>query len=101
MKVLSEILYKVHLKQVIGTTSINVDAVQTDSRKVSVNTLFIATKGTQVDGHAFIDTAIAAGASHGSGIEMVVARYGVQHDGGIKDAARDDARCVHGGCIAN
>jgi len=63
MKVLSDILYKVHLKQVIGSTAITVNDVQVDSRKVSANTLFIATKGTQVDGHTFIPVAISSGAT--------------------------------------
>ena len=61
MKVLSDILYKVRLKQVTGNISVAVKDVQTDSRKVSADTLFIAVKGTQVDGHDFIASAIVSG----------------------------------------
>ena len=61
MKVLNDILYKVHLKQVTGNISVAVKDVQTDSRKVSADTLFIAVKGTQVDGHDFIAAAIVSG----------------------------------------
>ena len=61
MKVLSDILYKVRLKQVTGNISVAVKDVQTDSRKVSADTLFIAVKGTQVDGHDFIAAAIVSG----------------------------------------
>jgi UDP-N-acetylmuramoyl-L-alanyl-D-glutamate--2,6-diaminopimelate ligase len=40
-----------------------VSAVVFDSRKIEANSLFVATKGTQVDGHQFISTAIEKGAS--------------------------------------
>ncbi|MEZ4980915.1 MAG: Mur ligase domain-containing protein [Saprospiraceae bacterium] len=36
---------------------------QSDSRKVSPGTLFYATKGTQADGHQFIDIAVDKGAT--------------------------------------
>lgn len=39
-----------------------VSSVVFDSRKVTKNSLFVALKGTQVDGHEYIDNAIAAGA---------------------------------------
>ncbi|MFK7900927.1 MAG: UDP-N-acetylmuramoyl-L-alanyl-D-glutamate--2,6-diaminopimelate ligase [Cyclobacteriaceae bacterium] len=37
--------------------------VASDSRQVTNNTLFVAVKGTQVDGHAYIEQAIEKGAS--------------------------------------
>ncbi len=62
MKLLSDILYKVRLEEVIGSTHIAISNITFDSRKVRKDSLFIATKGTSVDGHQFIDKAVEAGA---------------------------------------
>jgi UDP-N-acetylmuramoyl-L-alanyl-D-glutamate--2,6-diaminopimelate ligase len=62
MKELSSLLYKTGLQSTAGSTQIQVNAVHFDSRKVQPGDLFVATKGVQVDGHQFIDKAIAAGA---------------------------------------
>jgi UDP-N-acetylmuramoyl-L-alanyl-D-glutamate--2,6-diaminopimelate ligase len=59
---LQDILYKVHLKMVQGTTAITVSGIEIDSRKVGVGCVFVAINGVQSDGHQFIDKAIAAGA---------------------------------------
>jgi UDP-N-acetylmuramoyl-L-alanyl-D-glutamate--2,6-diaminopimelate ligase len=60
--VLREILYKVKIRSVIGSTETEIKDVQIDSRKVTPGSLFIAVKGTAVDGHQFIDKAIEQGA---------------------------------------
>ena len=60
---LKDILYKVSIKSVSGNTGIAVKDLQTDSRKVSAGSCFIALVGTATDGHNFIDTAIESGAS--------------------------------------
>jgi UDP-N-acetylmuramoyl-L-alanyl-D-glutamate--2,6-diaminopimelate ligase len=60
--VLREILYKVNIRSVIGSTDIEVKDVQIDSRKVTPGSLFIAVKGTAVDGHQFIEKAVEQGA---------------------------------------
>ena len=62
MKLLSDILYKVRLEEVIGSTHMAIASVTFDSRKVKKDSLFVATRGTAVDGHDFIDNAISAGA---------------------------------------
>ena len=62
MKLLSEILYKVRLEEVVGSTHMAISSVTFDSRKVKKDSLFIATKGTAVDGHLYIDKAIESGA---------------------------------------
>lgn len=62
MKVLSDILYGVRLEHVNGNTNITVGHITFDSRTVSNGSLFIAVKGTQVDGHQYIQQAIEKGA---------------------------------------
>jgi UDP-N-acetylmuramoyl-L-alanyl-D-glutamate--2,6-diaminopimelate ligase len=62
MKLLQDILYKVHLQQVHGSTAVNVGGIAIDSRKVEKDFVFVAIRGEQSDGHAFIDKAIASGA---------------------------------------
>lgn len=59
---LSDILYKVNIRSVAGSTAVEVSDVQIDSRKVKKGAAFIAVKGAAADGHQFIDKAIASGA---------------------------------------
>ena len=63
MAILEQILYKVKIISVAGIPVNEVNDLQTDSRKVKPGNCFIAVKGTIADGHSFIDTAIAYGAS--------------------------------------
>lgn len=60
---LSDILYKVSLQKMTGSTNKNINALQLDSRKVVANDLFAALRGTKVDGHQFIDIAVKKGAT--------------------------------------
>ena len=62
MKVLSDILKSVKTIQVIGSTEIPITTIIFDSRKVNLGCLFVAVRGTQVDGHEYIQTAIEKGA---------------------------------------
>jgi UDP-N-acetylmuramoyl-L-alanyl-D-glutamate--2,6-diaminopimelate ligase len=48
--------------QVVGDTSLAINAIVFDSRKVNEGALFVATKGTTVDGHQYIGKAIELGA---------------------------------------
>jgi UDP-N-acetylmuramoyl-L-alanyl-D-glutamate--2,6-diaminopimelate ligase len=59
---LNELLYKVNITAVSGSTDISILNLQTDSRKVEIGTCFIALKGSVTDGHDFIDAAIEKGA---------------------------------------
>ena len=61
--ILKELLYKVAIRSVIGSTDIEVSDVQIDSRKVSKGGVFVAVKGVAADGHKFIDKATEAGAT--------------------------------------
>ncbi len=63
MKLLKDILYKVRIEQVEGSTNTAIEKIAFDSRQVVPFTLFVATRGTQVDGHAYIDKAVESGAS--------------------------------------
>src|ERR1044071_3959334 len=62
MKLLRDILYKTNLQEVHGSTNIAITSLTFDSRKVTKDSLFIAIKGTQSDGHQFISKAIELGA---------------------------------------
>ena len=59
---LQEILYKSGLLKTVGIVDREINSVTMDSRAVSSNCLFVAVKGTQVDGHDFIAKAIKNGA---------------------------------------
>src|SRR3984957_10068013 len=61
MAPLQDILYKVSIRSVHGDLDRDVDNVQTDSRLAGPGTLFIAMKGTHIDGHSFIPQVTAAG----------------------------------------
>ena len=63
MKLLKDILYKTGLEEIKGTTNIAVSAVVFDSRSARKDCLFVATRGTSVDGHLFINKAIEGGAN--------------------------------------
>lgn len=62
MKELKDILYKVTINTVVGNTSVKVNAIDFDSRHISKNDVFVAIKGSLVDGHEYIDAAITKGA---------------------------------------
>ncbi len=63
MKLLKDILYKAGLEEVQGTTNLAVSGIVFDSRKVKKDSLFVATRGNNVDGHAYINKAIELGAN--------------------------------------
>ena len=62
MKLLSDILYKVKLEEVIGSTNLAIASVSFDSRAVKKDALFIAITGAASDGHLYISKAIESGA---------------------------------------
>ena len=62
MHILQDILYKVHLLEVVGATDIAVSSIAIDSRKVIKGTAFVAIKGVAQDGQDYISKAIELGA---------------------------------------
>ncbi|RCW90300.1 UDP-N-acetylmuramoyl-L-alanyl-D-glutamate--2,6-diaminopimelate ligase [Winogradskyella arenosi] len=63
MTVLKDILYKVTINAVVGSTGIPVHKIEFDSRQVETNDVFVAISGTLTDGHQYIDKAIKSGAT--------------------------------------
>ena len=63
MNKLKDILYKVTIEAVHGSTDLSIEKIEFDSRKVSNNDVFVAIKGSLSDGHQFIDKAISLGAT--------------------------------------
>ena len=59
---LQDLLYKVNILKLIGSTNIEISDVQFDSRKIQKKGLFIAIKGTISDGHQYIQNTIKEGA---------------------------------------
>ena len=62
MKNLKDILYKVGIQSVVGTTDLPISSIAFDSRDVKSDSLFVAQKGLVFDGHVFIEKAIEKGA---------------------------------------
>ncbi len=60
---LSEIIKGIRIEEIIGNTECNITDVHIDSRRIGLGHLFIAMKGTQVDGHKYIQSAIEKGAA--------------------------------------
>jgi UDP-N-acetylmuramoyl-L-alanyl-D-glutamate--2,6-diaminopimelate ligase len=59
---LKEILWKVAIEAVNGSTDVAIEKMEFDSRKIAENDVFIAIRGTISDGHDFIEIAIHKGA---------------------------------------
>ena len=62
MIILKEIIYKVAIEAVKGSTDIPVHKMDFDSRNILANDVFVAIRGTISDGHNYIDKAIDLGA---------------------------------------
>ncbi len=62
MAELKDILYKVHITSTSGDMNIEVKGICFDSRNVQPGFLFVAVRGTQSDGHTFIEKAVTSGA---------------------------------------
>lgn len=61
--ILKDLLRGIRVMETIGSEETEISGVAIDSRKVTKGGLFVAMKGTQVDGHKFIPKAIELGAA--------------------------------------
>ena len=61
--ILEELLKNIEVKSIAGSANVDIKDVDIDSRKVAAGHLFVAIKGTQTDGHQYIQKAIELGAS--------------------------------------
>ena len=59
---LNELLKNITPIKIIGNDDVEITGVNIDSRRIKTGHLFVAMKGTQVDGHQFIGKAIELGA---------------------------------------
>ena len=60
---LETLLQAIRPIEVIGNKDVEITGIQFDSRKVTTGNLFVAQKGTAVDGHQFINSCISSGAA--------------------------------------
>lgn len=63
MMKLEEILNGIHVAEIKGNITKEISGLEIDSRKIESGHMFVAVRGTQTDGHAYIDKAIEKGAS--------------------------------------
>lgn len=61
MKAVSDILIKCNVIDIVGKNDKMVSNIVFDSRKSNVDSVFFAIRGTQVDGHDYIDKAVEQG----------------------------------------
>lgn len=59
---LNEVLKNITPINIVGNDNVEITGVNIDSRRIKAGHLFVAIRGTQVDGHQFIDKAIELGA---------------------------------------
>lgn len=62
MSILKDILYKVAIEAVHGSTDCTVNKIEFDSRKIEANDVFVAIRGSISDGHDYVEKAVELGA---------------------------------------
>ena len=63
MQALKHILQNVTIDELIGESKLNIKNITFDSRQVNAGSIFVAIRGTQTDGHQFIENALQSEAS--------------------------------------
>ena len=59
---MKDILQSIETIEVVGPVDLEISTISTDSREIQAGCLFVAIKGSKVDGHVFIENAIKQGA---------------------------------------
>ncbi len=59
---LTELISRINPTDIVGSTDVEICGINIDSRRIADGHLFVAMRGTQVDGHQFIDKAESQGA---------------------------------------
>ena len=60
---LRQLIHGIDILEITGSTDVEVSSIQSDSRKIERNHLFVAVRGVSVDGHTYIQSAIEKGAT--------------------------------------
>lgn len=79
-----------------GNVEVEVKEIQFDSRRVSQGTVFVAQRGTKVDGHDFIDSAVRGGAS-----AIVCEQWPKKEESGVTYIKVKDCNAALGTMAAN
>jgi UDP-N-acetylmuramoyl-L-alanyl-D-glutamate--2,6-diaminopimelate ligase len=90
MRILAGILNGLSFELVQGNIAIEVNNVLTDNRNVEEKDVFVAIKGTNHDGHAYINQAILRGA------KVIVGQYFEDYQRGITYIKVSDSRYAFG-----
>ena len=61
--ILKELIKNIRPTEIVGSTDVEITGVNIDSRRIEKGHIFVAMRGTQTDGHAFIGKAEAQGAA--------------------------------------
>jgi len=93
---LKEILVNCNLSEFIGNKDLDIEKLSFDSREVTPDTLFFAVRGTQSDGHRYIDKAVEKGA-----IAVVCETLPETIQEGVSYIRVDDSAYVLGVAAAN
>ena len=96
MMKLKEILVNCNLLEIVGNKDLDIEKVSFDSREVENGTLFFAVKGSQTDGHAYIDKAVEKGA-----IAVVCEKMPKSKKDGVTYIKVEDSAYVLGVGVAN
>ena len=74
-KTLEELALLIQGAKIIGDKNISITGIEHDSRKVKAGNIFVCMEGVHVDGHKFINQAVANGA-----VAILTARQDFQSD---------------------